>query len=510
MNCSRLRFIGIVVVACHGIVIDPDSASRCQEKIFEAHGESSCNELGHSVAAAGDLNADGFDDVIIAVPHPCTSGTGYAVVLSGRDGAELYRFYGEWKANFAAVVGRNGDANADGILDLLVGSPGNGGVKGTAKVYSGKDGSQLHRLEGGSPGDGFGASVAFVGDANGDGREDFLVGALDRDSNDFNSGSAYLYSGADRAVLQAFHGTQYQERLGQRVNSAGDLDQDGAADCIVVTNLNVLLYSGANGALLREIPQPCYAADGAGDLDGDGFPEITLGFPFENNNAGRVDVLSGRDGTVLYTWTGEGSLHLFGWSVADGGDLNVDGIPDVLIGAPLLDHDGYTPQEGGVYAYSGATGRFLCRWRGTQDYAWFGRSVDGAGDLNGDAVPDVLAGASQHDNGVGAAFAFSGNDLFLYARDPWVIAERVLTLLVRGGRASAPVALFLVAIDGAPVNYLLGIDQLNRFGNWSFSQTVPSELAGRTLEFLAFACSDAQANRGTAESSPLTIEVRRR
>jgi len=146
------------------------------------------------------------------------------------------------------------------------------------------------------------------------------------------------------------------------------------------------------------------------DANGDGIGDVLVGAPYMNSDTGTVYLYSGKDGSLLQSWSGEASSGNFGNSVSLGPDVTGDGLADVLISAPTLAIGGNS-QVGKVYLYNGATGAFIRSWPGTITNANFGYSVSLGPDTNGDGRGDVLIGMI---NGVagnaGQAFLYSGKD----------------------------------------------------------------------------------------------------
>ena len=192
----------------------------------------------------------------------------------------------------------------------------------------------------------------------------------------------------------------------------GDVDGDGAPDFAVVdwtaapfTPVDeVLVFSGRTGALVRVLQglenDDDFGAGLAalGDVDGDGVPDLAVGSPGEDTNAnasGRVDVISGADGSTIRTLFGTGHLHVFGRTVANPGDVSGDGVDDLLVTAA---GENIPPAWGGIVRlFDGASGAQLDLYSNgatTSDLAeGYGDSLAGAGDLDGDGVRDVLVGA---------------------------------------------------------------------------------------------------------------------
>jgi uncharacterized protein YciU (UPF0263 family) len=162
--------------------------------------------LGGSVSGAGDVNGDGYVDVIVGAVYDDKKGSnsGSAPVFSGKDGRILYTFNGDSAGDlFGASVSGSGDVNNDGFADVIVGAEGDDNKatdSGSARVFSGKDGSILHTFNGDRTYDGLGTSVSGAGDINNDGFADVIVGASRDDNNGVDSGSARVFSGKDGIV----------------------------------------------------------------------------------------------------------------------------------------------------------------------------------------------------------------------------------------------------------------------------------------------------------------------
>jgi hypothetical protein len=388
--------------------------------------------FGYSVSGAGDVNNDGYADLIVGAPYNGAGGTsaGRAYVYSGHTRALLYTFTGEAAGNqFGYSVSGAGDVNNDGYADLIVGAPGNdaGGTDaGRAYVYSGQTGALLYTFTGEAAGDRFGVSVSGAGDVNNDGYADLIVGAGWNNAGGTNAGRAYVYSGQTGALLYTFTGAAADDRFGRSVSGAGDVNKDGYADLIVGAYNNdaggtdagrAYVYSGQSGALLYTFTGEA-AGDrfggsvyGAGDVNNDGYADLIVG-AFYNDaggaDAGRAYVYSGQTGALLYTFTGEAAGDLFGTSVSGAGDVNNDGYADLIVGAPYNGAGG--TEAGRAYVYSGLTAALLYTFTGEAAGNAFGASVSGAGDVNNDGYAELIVGAPFHDAGgtaAGRAYVYS-------------------------------------------------------------------------------------------------------
>ncbi|MDP6850337.1 MAG: integrin alpha [Planctomycetota bacterium] len=238
-----------------------------------------------------------------------------------------------------------------------------------------------------------------------------------------------LLSAQSAQLLYEVTGVGIEDGIGDSVSSLGDLDGDGIDDFIVgaahllngyQNSGGVFLFSGASGTPLGSYINSGeghnfgFSVATIGDLDGDSIPEYIVGAPgtdapYYSSYAGKAYVFSGGPGTVLRTHAGEQSGDLLGYSVKGIGDLNDDGISDYVIGAPK--GDGSATDSGVVYAYSGSTGSLLMKFKGAQSLDFFGNALD-TGHIDTDRFQDLLVGAK----GIGASSsngyvsAFSGKD----------------------------------------------------------------------------------------------------
>jgi len=350
--------------------------------------------FGASVSGAGDVNHDGFDDVIVGawgtVPAGSFSSTGAAYVYSGATGQQLFQFSGSAGNDFQGwAVSDAGDIDGDGFADVMVGAIGadpNGVTDaGSVIVYSGRLGNQLMSFHGAAISDTFGYSLANAGDVDLDGVPDLIIGALMTDLNGFiQVGSAYVYSGATRAQLYRFDGEADFDDFAFAVDGAGDVNGDGVPDLIVGSVLadpnglvdagSAFVYSGATGLQLYRFngqfpgDELGSAVAGIGDVNGDGFDDLAVGAilasPNGVSNAGSVFVYSGFDGTQLYRYDGAGVDDRLGLSVSAAGDFDADGRPDFMVGDWSADPNGFL-NAGSAVIYSGATGAELQRFDGT-------------------------------------------------------------------------------------------------------------------------------------------------
>jgi hypothetical protein len=292
---------------------------------------NTCEESINSVGGAGDLNGDGRAEFMVGTPRTsrvaCGVGddAGVVRIFNGATGTVFSQRFGNADDLLGWSVAGVGDLNGDGTLDLLVGAPGAGAGAGRVDLVSGTvAGALLASANGAAAGDAFGWSVAAAGDVNADGRADALVGAPFAQgvvgSPGVGAGRAYAYVWLTPGGFTRHHtvmGDGQYDALGSAVAGAGDITADGRADFVV----------GAPGGVSTDGPVS----------DGDGYARL----------------YSGSDASVLRTWggaaPGPGPHHLgdlFGYAVAALGDCDGDGQVEIAVGAPQTG-DGH----GAVYLF---------------------------------------------------------------------------------------------------------------------------------------------------------------
>ena len=291
---------------------------------------------------------------------------------------------------FGRAIEPIGDADGDGITDFLVGAGDEASATGRAYYFSGADGALIRTFASpsGQAGAAFAVSIAAAGDANDDGTPDFIAGSYDTINGLTIAGRAYLISGADGAALLSFQSPTPQQDgfFSFNVAAPGDLDGDGIGDyvvgapseditisgTVVVDHGAAYAYSGANGSLLwTSTPQTqedalIYGrvASVGGDLNGDGVPDLVTSAVQATSSVGirtgLAYAVDGTDGRILYQMESANAPNNagggFGWSITGLSDLDGDGVRDIGVGAPYEGVGGTHVRDGSVSFFSGATG----------------------------------------------------------------------------------------------------------------------------------------------------------
>jgi hypothetical protein len=369
-------------------------------------GANAGDEFGSAFCAAGDVNGDGYGDVIIGAPFdlPALGNPGSATLYSGLDGSVLFALTGTQPGQlFGFGVSQAGDVNNDGVPDVIVGMSANGstglGPGGGARVFSGATGAVIWTFPGTILNDGFGQSVAGLGDINGDGYGDVIVGTA---IGPGSPGYARVYSGINGSIIYTKTGTFSGQKYGVAY-AAGDVNNDGVGDFMIgaygntvngASSGSAFVYSGATGALMYSFHGVAsgdklgYSGSAVGDVNGDGYGDVIVG-TFIPSGAGYARVYSGANGSILYHLTDGATGDAFGHSVAGVGDVNGDGTPDFAISATNSNAGGSV--SGRVFVYSGLDGTLLREFLGASG-EHLGYALNPAGDVNGDHLPDIALG----------------------------------------------------------------------------------------------------------------------
>ncbi len=386
---------------------------------WSQNGEAAGSGYGLALSTAGDVDGNGYSDVIVGSKYytGTLASEGKAYVYWGptlSSPAPWTVTGGQASAFLGQSVGLAGDVNADGYADVIVGAYGytNDLTKeGRAYVYCGSStglsASPCWTGEGNSQYADYGNSVGPAGDVNGDGYSDIIVGAWKYTNPSTEEGAAFVYLGGPDGLATSW---SWQPAYGSKATTAGDVNGDNVADILVYQLSGARVYpgspsgpgSGYYGTFTGDESSFGHAAAAAGDVNGDGYDDIIVGehlFDTGNIDAGKVFVfhgsVSGMDTTPDWTATGGYAYIWFGFSVASAGDRNGDGYGDVVIGAPRQDS-----QRGWVYVANGSpTGlgaaSYLAMGNAQQDC--FGYAVANAGDIDRDGKSDIVIGAPQYD-----------------------------------------------------------------------------------------------------------------
>ena len=437
-------------------------------------------QYGYAVATAGDVNGDGFSDVIVGAPLYDSGLTdqGRATVYYGSAGglpATHNWQYTPFQAGARAgsAVGTAGDANCDGYSDVIVGVPYFNNVEsdeGLAVVFDGSASGLVTTAswtaEGGQVAAEFGHAVGTAGDVNGDGCSDVIVGAPSHDVLSVNNGRAYSFLGSASGVLAVpswiADGYWSNALFGSSVATAGDVNGDGYADVVVgapddshtgaLTVGSVSVFLGSAVGLSTTAARQLWGSTGvgsrgdalgrsvgtAGDWNGDGYADVLIGVPYADVGAqdtGDVRLYAGSPAGLgpqpAIQWPGYQSGGFVGWWVATAGDVDGDGYSDVVVGAPYARATAGVA-EGSAWVYESDGGKGLTEgtdpdWivTGGQNSAYLGTAVASAGDVNADGFADVIVGAPNYDNGQadeGRVFVYVGSENGL-GTSPWWTAE---------------------------------------------------------------------------------------
>ncbi|MFT7620570.1 MAG: hypothetical protein ACI97A_004227, partial [Planctomycetota bacterium] len=274
-------------------------------------------------------------------------------------------------------------------------------------VFSGADASMIHSKFGSQAGSELGFTVSQAGDYDQDGTPDFMAGIPFFDNSGVDKGKVRIFSGLTGLTIQSLFGTSANAQFGRALSACGDVNGDGIPDIMIGAPLSgatfggeVSILSGVTSSVIQFfVGTPGsnlgWGLTGLGDLDEDGFDDYAIGGPgigVGGTDTGFVSVYSGISGLPIHSSSGQGAAEYFGREVRNAGDVNGDGVTDMIIGSPLSDQ--FFMDAGRVTVTSGKDSSILFNYFGQATTANVGVSVAGVGDLNFDGFADVIVGSS--------------------------------------------------------------------------------------------------------------------
>ncbi|MFM7365692.1 MAG: DUF4114 domain-containing protein [Cuspidothrix sp.] len=432
----------VVFGSSNGFDSNLDLATLDGTKGFVINGAEEGDQSGYSISSLGDINGDGVDDLAIGSPGDIGDNLGKVHVIFGSKEADYFNnpidlsdlgnkgftIQGsQFSRNAGWAVSSAGDINGDGIKDLLIGATNDGnngpGIVGKSYVIFGQenfnstidlDNDNEFGVNDGliiisDEDNNLGFSVSAAGDINGDGIDDLIIGAPYADPNGSNSGSTFVIYGRDKD-------NPFTNKFTDGNINISELDiEDGFA---------------ING---QGVEQSGFSVSKAGDINGDGIGDLIIGARDGGTNyTGKAYVVFGKDGKFEsninladldgsngFTINGISESSNLGWAVSALGDINNDGIDDIIVTASNANES-----KGQAYVIYGSKDPFGSSFDlsslnsdngfvidGLATDGQFGYSVRGTGDINDDGVNDFIIGAPFANSNNGAAYVVFGTSV---------------------------------------------------------------------------------------------------
>jgi len=417
--------------------------------------------MGNFVTTVGDVNRDGFSDIAIGASLFNNTQVDRGVVYIFHGSANGYSTVASTTINgpafansyFGCSVGAAGDVNGDGYSDIIIGAYGYSNGQAGEGYFSIHLGSATGvtvaahlSVESNVASAQLGFSVAGAGDVNGDGYSDVIVGGNTYNSGTANEGKVFVYHGSSTGVdatADWSYETNTAEKLGSCVAGVGDVNGDGYSDVLALssewsngeTNEGRYFYFRGSATGLETTPGTVIETNVAnaglgpqstsyiGDLNGDGYNDVVIGTSAYNNastaNEGALLIAYGAYPSLYFgssqTIESNTTNYYLGNTVGFCGDVNGDGYNDIITGGPF--YNGGLAAEGVARVYTGgASGVSSTPYYTVEPNVantLFGSSVSAVGDCNGDGFSDIVVGANGYDNGAntdaGRTYIYMGN-----------------------------------------------------------------------------------------------------
>jgi hypothetical protein len=391
--------------------------------LWQTTGPTSGGSYGTIVANIGDITGDNVPEYAAGAPYDTNGGN--VRIVNGVTNAVLTTLaaltVGE---RYGQAIAGVGDINGDGVPDFAIGAYRWNQSRGAVRVYSGANFSLIRTHSATAINAFFGSAVAGGQDVDFDGVPDIVIGAP---GNGTVVGYIEVYSGQTGALLRTINGPGASSRLGQAVLLVPDINNDNRAEIVAgawnwtvggAASGSIFVYSGQNGTQLFTANGGAgfrlgFSLADAGDVNQDGVTDIIAGIPGASTagaNSGGARVFNGSNLAIIYNLYGQTANTFLGEAVAGGFYYNFDTYSDVAVGAALASGGTGLGSAGNVLFYSGRTGQLLATVQGAVSAGFMGTSISSVGDVNGDGVTDYVFGSPGTPNG-GTASVYSGENL---------------------------------------------------------------------------------------------------